>query len=65
MKNLERLILALSIGAGLGLTFGIVVGATRDEVGMGISLGLSIGAGLGLVSGIIINSSKNGEQQPE
>jgi ABC-type Fe3+-siderophore transport system permease subunit len=65
MKNLERLILALSIGAGLGLTFCIVVGATMDEVGMGISLGLSIGAGLGLVSGIIINSSKNGEQQPE
>jgi predicted small secreted protein len=65
MKNLERCILALIIGAGLGLTFGIVVGATMDEVGMGISLGLPIGTGLGLITGIIITASKNGEQQPE
>ena len=57
--------MALSIGSGLGLTFGIVVGATMDEVGLGVSLGLPTGAGLGLITGIIITASKNGEQQPE
>lgn len=61
MKNSERWLLALCFGAGLGLTFGIVIGAIMDNVGMGISLGLPFGAGIGMVAGLILNASKKGD----
>ena len=33
--------------AGLGLVFGVAIGAAVDETGTGVALGLAIGAGLG------------------
>ena len=33
--------------AGLGLVFGVAIGAALDEIGTGVALGLAIGAGIG------------------
>lgn len=33
--------------AGLGLVFGVAIGAAVDETGTGVALGLAIGAGFG------------------
>jgi len=33
--------------AGLGLVFGVAMGAALDEIGTGVALGLAIGAGIG------------------
>ena len=32
---------------GLGLVFGVAIGAALDEIGTGVALGLAIGAGIG------------------
>jgi hypothetical protein len=41
--------LFLSMGTGIGITFGVSLGAAFDNIGLGISLGISFGAGLGIV----------------
>ena len=33
--------------AGLGMAFGVAIGAALDEIGTGVALGLAIGAGIG------------------
>ena len=33
--------------AGLGLVFGVAIGAALDEIGTGVALGLAIGAAIG------------------
>lgn len=44
----QHLALALSIGAGLGIVAGLVIG--------NLALGLSLGAGLGLSIGMVIDT---------
>lgn len=39
----------ISIGAGIGLIAGIVIGNSTNNIGLWISLGLCIGAGIGLI----------------
>ncbi len=39
----------ISIGAGIGLIAGIVIGNSTNNIGLWISLGLCFGAGIGLV----------------
>jgi len=36
-----------SLGAGIGLLAGIIIGSATDNVGLGIALGLCFGAGIG------------------
>ena len=38
-----------SIGAGIGLLAGIIIGSATDNVGLWIALGLCFGAGIGSV----------------
>jgi len=45
----------VGIGAGLGLTFGIAIGAVMGNVGVGVAIGLVFGAGIGAA----ISSMKN------
>jgi hypothetical protein len=45
----------LAIGSGLGLTFGVVIGAVTDNVGIWVALGPIIGAGIGIAVGSILN----------
>ncbi len=33
--------------AGLGIVFGVAIGAALNEIGTGVALGLAIGAGIG------------------
>ncbi len=33
--------------AGLGLVFGVAIGAALEQIGTGVALGLAIGAGMG------------------
>ncbi len=40
-----------SLGAGIGLIAGIIIGNATDNVGLWIALGLCFGAGIGEVSG--------------
>ena len=37
----------ISIGAGIGLLAGIIIGSATDNVGLWIALGLCFGAGIG------------------
>ena len=37
----------ISLGAGIGLLAGIIIGSVTDNVGLGIALGLCFGAGIG------------------
>ena len=37
----------ISLGAGLGLLVGIIIGSATDNVGLWIPLGLCFGAGIG------------------
>ena len=39
----------ISLGAGIGLLAGIIIGNATDNVGLGIALGLCFGAGIGTV----------------
>ena len=41
----------ISLGAGIGLPAGIIIGNATDNVGLWIALGLSFGAGIGSVLG--------------
>jgi hypothetical protein len=41
----------ISIGAGIGLLAGIIIGNATDNVGLWIALGLCFGAGIGSVLG--------------
>ena len=45
----------LAIGSGLGLTFGVVIGAVTDNVGIWVALGPIIGAGIGIAIGSVLN----------
>ena len=33
--------------SGLGIVFGVAIGAALDSIGIGVALGLAIGAGIG------------------
>lgn len=46
--------------AGLGLVFGVAIGAALDEIGTGVALGLAIGAGIGAWS----KKKKDTDSQP-
>jgi xanthine/uracil permease len=48
-QNNRLFILFLSMGTGIGIIFGVSLGAAFDNIGLGISLGISFGAGLGIV----------------
>ncbi len=37
----------ISLGAGIGLLAGIIIGSATDNVGLCIALGLCFGAGIG------------------
>ena len=37
----------ISLGAGIGLLAGIIIGSATDNVGLWIALGLCFGAGIG------------------
>ena len=37
----------ISLGAGIGLLAGIIIGSATDNIGLGIALGLCFGAGIG------------------
>ena len=37
----------ISLGAGIGLLAGIIIGSATDSVGLWIALGLCFGAGIG------------------
>ena len=39
----------MSIGAGIGLIAGIIIGSATNNVGLWIALGLCFGAGIGTV----------------
>ena len=39
----------ISIGAGIGLLAGIIIGSASENIGLWISLGLCFGAGIGTV----------------
>jgi len=39
----------ISIGAGIGLLLGVIIGSVTDNNGLWISLGLCFGAGIGTV----------------
>ena len=39
----------ISIGAGIGLLIGIIIGSASNNVGLWIPLGLCFGAGIGTV----------------
>ena len=39
----------ISIGAGIGLLAGIIIGSVTDNIGLWIALGLCFGAGIGTV----------------
>ncbi len=39
----------ISLGAGIGLLAGIIIGSATDNVGLWIALGLCFGAGIGIV----------------
>ncbi|MBT3503106.1 MAG: hypothetical protein HOJ26_01495 [Cryomorphaceae bacterium] len=39
----------ISIGAGIGLIAGIIIGSATNNVGLWIALGLCFGAGIGTV----------------
>ena len=39
----------ISLGAGIGLLAGIIIGSATDNVGLWIPLGLCFGAGIGTV----------------
>ena len=39
----------ISLGAGIGLLAGIIIGSATDNVGLWIALGLCFGAGIGTV----------------
>ena len=49
MINKKRVENYIELGAGIGLVFGITVGAVIDNIGLGIALGMTIGAGVGLI----------------
>jgi len=38
----------LPLGAGIGLTAGIVIGSITDNIGLWLPLGLCLGAGVGM-----------------
>ena len=38
----------ISLGAGIGLLAGIIIGSATDNVGLWIPLGLCFGAGIGI-----------------
>ena len=37
----------ISLGAGIGLLAGVIIGNTTDNIGLWIALGLCFGAGIG------------------
>ena len=39
----------ISIGAGIGLLPGIIIGSASENIGLWISLGLCFGAGIGTI----------------
>lgn len=39
----------ISMGAGIGLLAGIIIGSASENIGLQISLGLCFGAGIGTV----------------
>ena len=39
----------ISIGAGIGLLLGVIIGSVTDNIGLWISLGLCFSAGIGTV----------------
>lgn len=39
----------ISIGAGIGLLAGIIIGSASENIGLWISLGLWFGAGIGTI----------------
>ena len=39
----------ISIGAGIGLLVGVIIGSATNNIGLWISLSLCIGAGIGTV----------------
>ena len=39
----------ISIGAGIGLLAGIIIGSASENIGLWISLGICFGAGIGTV----------------
>ena len=39
----------ISMGAGIGLLAGIIIGSASENIGLWISLGLCFGAGIGTV----------------
>ncbi len=39
----------ISLGAGIGLLAGIIIGSATDNIGLWIPLGLCFGAGIGTV----------------
>ena len=39
----------ISLGAGIGLLAGIIIGSATDNVGLWIALGLCFGAGIGTI----------------
>ena len=39
----------ISLGAGIGLLAGIIIGSATDNIGLWIALGLCFGAGIGTV----------------
>ena len=39
----------ISIGAGIGLLEGVIIGSATSNIGLWISLGLCFGAGIGTV----------------
>ena len=44
MKNSK-----ISLGAGIGLITGIIIGSVTNNIGLWIALGLCFGAGIGIV----------------
>ena len=49
--KMQRTGLGASIGAGIGMTFGLLIGG-----GSGIALGLAFGAGVGVVIGAAVDA---------
>ena len=39
----------ISLGAGIGLIAGIIIGSATNNIGLWIALGLCFGAGVGIV----------------
>ena len=49
----------ISLGAGIGLLAGIIIGSATDNVGLWIALGLCFGAGIGTTLEKKLNEKTN------